>query len=140
MGPGVEGVQGDEVLDAAGVRLLQYPLIPRAFELEGAGALALAEHAEGRRMFSGMDFSSMGTPFLRTSSRASSMTVSVFRPRKVHLDQPALLEEIHGELRGDEARLRIAVQGHVVRQRLAADHDARRMRRCMAVQAFQLSG
>ena len=38
--------------------------------------------------FSGMDFSSMGTPFLRTRARASSMTVSVFRPRKSIFTRP----------------------------------------------------
>ena len=59
---------------------------------------------------------------------------------EVELHQPGLLDIFHVELCDRHVRARIAIHRHQFRQRPVADDDARRMRRGMAVEPFELLG
>ncbi len=136
----IERVERYQVLHAAGLRLLEDRLHPARLELEDRGRLALAEQLVGPRIV-------LGDLLLLDLDPAPADEVDRMldegeglEPEEVHLHEAALLEIVHRELRGHDARLRVLVQRHEVRQRRLADHDARRMETRVAVLVLELLG
>ena len=86
----VEGDDGDDVLEAVGMHLLERIAHARTFELEHADRVALPEHVDrSRHRRSGILSISNAGSRTRMSFCALSMTVSVLRPRKSNLTSPA---------------------------------------------------
>ena len=57
---------------------------------------------------------------------------------EVELHQPRLLDPLHVELRDRQRRARIAVERHQLIERTVADHDARGVRRGVAIKPLEL--
>ena len=58
-----------------------------------------------------------------TISQVLRMTVSVFRPEKIHLQQAEVADGIHGVLR-DERAVFVLLERQQIHQRLVADDHA----------------
>ena len=86
----IERDDGDDVLEAVGLQLAQGVAHARTFELEHADRIAARQERVGRgvveREPGGIE---RRCPCGRSSSRAVSITVSVFRPRKSNFTRPA---------------------------------------------------
>ena len=67
-----------------------------------------------------------------------SITVSVFRPEEVELDQARLLDVVLVVL-GDERRSPFLKHRHVIPERALADHDAGGVHAGVARQALELA-
>ena len=100
----VQRVQGDEVLDPAGTGLLEQALHARAFELERAGAPALAEHAEGGGIVLGDRGELDGHPLPAHEVHRVGDHGEGLQAEEVHLHQAAVLQVVHRVLRRDQAR------------------------------------
>ena len=134
----VERVQRDQVLDAARPGLLEDALHAARLELERAEAAALAEHPERGGVVLGDVVRAGRAALLRHQGQRVLDHREGAQAEEVHLHEAAVLEVLHAELGGDRPGLRVAVQRHVLHQRLAADDDARRVGRGVPVQALEL--
>ena len=134
----VERHDGDDVLDAVGVHLAKHVAHSRAFQLEHADRIALAQHLVGRLVVErhplDVEFGvALANEGLRLSDDGQGLEAE-----EVELDEPRLLDPLHAELRCRQVRARIAIERHELFERPIADDDAGRMGRCMAVEPLEL--
>ena len=137
----VERHQRDDVLDAG---RLQLPQRRRACPSFPPGTPPPWRRWRRARRSSGSSsgIAPMSTSTPRRFSRSSAfwITVRVFRPEEVELDQPGFLDPLHVVLGRRHVRARIAVERHQLVQRPVADHHARGVGRGVAEQALDRLG
>ena len=136
----VQGVGGDQVLDAVRLHLHQQVLHPARFELEHALGLAVGEDLEDLRVGE--------VELLQVEVHAVLLPDQLAGPlqdaerleaQEVHFQQADLLDHGTFVLGDDFLGPRGLVERHEIRQRLIGDDHARRVHRGVAGEALELA-
>jgi len=136
----VQGVQGDQILHAIGLGLLEDALHAGRLELEHAGGPALGKHGVGARVVLGNGVLVQFHAAPAQEGQRVPDEGECLEAQEVHLYQAAVLQGVHGELGGDGLFVGILVERHVIRQLGAPDDDAGGVVAGVAVLALQLEG
>ncbi len=136
----VEGVGGDQVLDAVRLHLHQQVLHAAGFELEDALGLAVGEELEDLRVGE-VELLEVEVHAVLLLDQLAGPLQDAERPQaqEVHLQQADLLDDRAFELGDDVVGARGLVERHEVRQRLVGDDHAGRVHRGVAGQALELA-
>ena len=134
----VERHQRDDVLDAVRLHANERLAHARRFHLEHADHFAARHHLVGRpvveRQLRKIDLDALaGNQVHRRLQHGQRLEAE-----EVELHQSRLLHPFHVELGDRHVGARIAIHRHQLRQRPVADDDAGGVRRCVAVEPFQL--
>ncbi len=141
-GPGPEeGHHGRQVVDRCGTQLLDVAPHARRLELEDAGRLAAGEELEGPRVVErdALEVDALAA-LLADEVDGLPQDGQVGEAQEVELEQPQGLHAVHLVLRHQRVRVGGTLEGHELRQRIAADDDAGGMRGGVAGHALQLAG
>ena len=139
----VEGVHGDQVLDAVGLQLAEIFLHPLALELEDPHGIAVAKDLVGGGIVQGDLVDVDRRAAFRHHLHALADHRQGAQAQEVHLQQPDLLAAPHGKLGGDHLVLVLIfglVEGHKVGNIVRSDDDPGGMHRGMAGEPFQHLG
>ncbi len=118
--------------------MLQYGLHARTFKLENAGAFPFAQQIECFFIaFRDVSDTEIRYPFSYESLGVLNEGEG-FQSQKIHFHETAILELLHGVLRGNRSGLRVAVERHVFRECFLSYDDSCRVRRRMPVEPFEL--
>ena len=133
----VQRVDGDDILDAVGMHLLQHVAHAGAFQLEHAHRVAVAQHVVGlgvvvRNLVDVEGRFTQPDQLQRLLDDGERLEAE-----EVELHEARLLDVFHVVLRRRNGRARIAVERHQVFQRTVADDHARRMGGGIAVQPLE---
>jgi hypothetical protein len=136
----IQGVGGDEVLDAVRPHLHQQVLHAARFELEDALGPAAGEDLEGLGVVQ-VELVQVEVEAVPVPDQGAGAFEDAERleAQEVHLEQAHLLDHGPFVLGNDVVRVRGLVQGHEIRQRLVGDDHAGRMDRGVPSEPFELA-
>ncbi len=134
----VERDQHDQVFEPVGPHVDQRPAHALAFHLEHADGFAARQRFVGsgivERDAREIDFDAAPAHELHGGIEDGERREA----EEVEFHQAGLLDPFHVELGDRQIRFRIAVERHQFRERPVGDDDAGRVRRSVAMQAFEL--
>ena len=135
----IEGIGGNQVLEAVGLHLLKHVPHAGTIELEHAARLAASEQFQNFRLVGRQAFQVDRRPApCRHKLDRSLQYRQGLQTQEVHLQQADLLDDVHGPLRRDlVAHL---AQRTITHQRRVGNHYAGGVHRSMTAHAFQPPG
>ena len=136
----VERDHSDDVFETVRQQLSKRIAHARTFQLEHADRFAAAKQVIGRVVIKGeLRKLELGATLVH-EPLAERQHGERRETEKIELDQACLLDVLHIELGHRHRCPRVTIERHQLVQRAVADHDAGRVGRGMARQAFQLLG
>ena len=135
----IEGDDGDDVLETIGLQLAQRIAHARAFQLEHAGRIPMAQHGVGlgivERQARQIEFDATTAHQLLGLGEDGQR----LEAEEIELHQPDLLHILHAELRHRHVGARIAVERNEFLERPVGDDDAGGMGGCVAIESFEFA-